>query len=113
VPREFMLVTERPSTEEVVRDAASGMSPPMTARPVWSGGGLEVTAEGGDVVATVLRSSVLEVGSAAERVVGVPVTVPSFWTEAYVTDERPGARELLERIAETVNGCVVELRGNE
>jgi hypothetical protein len=46
-------------------------------------------------------------------VVGVPVTVPSFWTEAYVTDERPGARELLERIAETVNGCVVELRGNE
>lgn len=95
-----------------MRAAASGMIPPMTARPVWSGGGLEVAVEGGDIVATVLRSSVLEVGSAAERMVGVTVTVPSFWTEAYVTGEQPGARELLERIAARVNGCVVELGGN-
>lgn len=113
VPREFVLVTGRPVTEERVRDAAASMRPALSARSVWSGGGLEVTDSDGDVVAMVLRSSFIEVSSAAEQVIGAAVAPHSLWTEAYGSDERPDARELLDRLAESVNGFVVELGVSE
>lgn len=112
MPREFMLVTERPSTEDVVRDAAAGMSPAMTVRSVWAGGGVDVIDADGTVAVTVLRSSVVEVAAAAERLVGAQVSVPAFWTEAYATGERPESREVLERIADSLVGRCTELGGN-
>ncbi|PJJ65707.1 hypothetical protein [Compostimonas suwonensis] len=110
MPRELVIVSERPIEVADQVLAAVAVDPALGIRTVFDGGGTQITDAAGETILTVLRTDGVDVLSVAEALLESPLAPGEvFWTEAYLplTAGAQAGLEVAAYLADAVAGRII------